>query len=120
MATGDWLPAAEVLAHFKVSDTSDNAPAVLAARLAAVRVVERERKDLTLDTLPVPLTDADRAAVGDVIAGALLLVGRLYARKGTPEGIATFGELGAAMILRSDPDIGMLLGVGRHGRPGLA
>lgn len=120
MATGDWLPAADVLAYLKVADTSENAAAVLAARSAAVRVVERERTDLTLDTLPAPLTDAAKAAIGDIRLGALLLIGRLYARKGTPEGIATFGELGAAMILRSDPDIGMLLGIGRHGRPGVA
>lgn len=120
MATGDWLPAADVLAYLKVDPASENAAAVLAARSAAVRVVERQRRDLTLDTLPVPLDDATKADLGDVILGALMLVGRLYARKGTPEGIATFGELGATMILRSDPDISMLLGIGRHGRPGLA
>ena len=120
MATGDWLPADDVLAYLKVAAGSENAAAVLAARLAAVRLVERERGDLALDTLPDPTAPETVAALGDVRAGALLLVGRLYARKGTPEGIATFGELGAAMILRSDPDIGMLLGIGRHGRPGIA
>lgn len=120
MATGDWLPEADVLAYLKVDAASDNAPAVRAARSAAVRYVERQRADLALDALPVPLPAADQAALGDLILGTLLLVGRLYARKGTPEGIASFGELGAAMILRADPDISMLLGIGRHGRPGVA
>ena len=45
------------------------------------------------------------------------LTARLYARKGTPAGIATFGELGAATILRTDPDVQMLLGLGRYATP---
>lgn len=119
MASGDWLTDAEVLAYLKVDAGSDNAPAVLAARAAAVRLVERRRKDLTLDQLPA-YDAATLADLGDIRHGTLLLAGRLYARRGTPEGIATFGELGASMILRRDPDVAQLLGLDNFGTPGLA
>lgn len=120
MATGDWLTEAEALGYLQVDAAASNAPAVRSARFAAVRVVERQRKDLALDSLTPEQLATAAADLGDVKLGCLMLIGRLYARKGTPEGIAAFGELGAAMILRSDPDIAMLLGIGRHARPGLA
>lgn len=117
MATpAPWLPPADVLGYLKVAAGSENAYAVELCRVAAARVVERARRDLKLAELPDPLP-ADADVPEDVKHGALLLTARLYARKGSPQGVATFGELGASTILRSDPDVQLLLGVGRFGRP---
>lgn len=110
-AIAPWFPSSELLAYLKVDAGSENGTTVELCRVAAAAVVARQRPDLKLDD---PLVVEAPAGVKH---GAVLLAARLYARKGTPEGIATFGELGASSILRTDPDIGMLLGVGRFARP---
>ena len=118
----DWLTAAAARDYLGVVAGGEAADVVESCRLAAVAVVERQRPDLF--AYPV---DSDGDGVldrvpefkpgEDVVHGTKLLVGRLYARKGTPQGIATFGELGAASILRSDPDVQLLLGLGRNAAP---
>lgn len=112
--SSEWLPAADVLAYLKIEAGTDNAEVAELCRIAAGRLVERKRKDLALaGRTAEDVADTDP----DVRHGALLLTARLFARKGSPQGVATFGELGASMILRSDPDIALLLGIGRYGRP---
>lgn len=112
MTAPAWLDATELLGYLEVDPASENAAKVELCRVAACRVVERARPDLGLELV------TDPAAVDEAVAhGTRLLAARLYARKGSPQGIATFGELGAASILRSDPDIGLLLGIGRYGKP---
>ena len=113
MATADWLPLADVLAWLKLTEATENAARADLCRKAAAKAIERHRPELA-DLEPGAEADAD------VVEGAVLLTARLYARNGTPVGVATFGELGAATILRSDPDIAMLCGIGRFGKPGLA
>ena len=54
------------------------------------------------------------AAVPDaVVQAVLMLAARLYRRKETPTGTATYGEEGAYYIRSNDPDVGALLDVYR-------
>lgn len=53
----------------------------------------------------------------DVALGALMLAGRLWARRNSPAGVAQFGSEGAAYVQRQDPDVAMLLGLGAWARP---
>lgn len=109
-----WLAPAAALDYLSVVEGSDQAAVVESCRLAACRVVESKRPDLlSVDAQGVETFAADEA----VQHGTLLLLARLYARKGSPVGVATFGELGAASIVRSDPDVQLLLGLGRHASP---
>lgn len=49
--------------------------------------------------------------------GATMLAARLHRRKGSPAGVESFGSLGAAYVMRTDPDIAMLLKLGSWQRP---
>jgi hypothetical protein len=49
--------------------------------------------------------------------GALMLAARLYRRRNSPEGVATFAADGAVYVQRNDPDIAMLLGIGSYAPP---
>lgn len=101
-----WLPLSAVLTHLRVAADAPQAGAVELARAAAAAYVERVR--------PADYT----ATVGaDVVFGAVLLAARFYSRQGSPGGIASYGEFGAAAVLRFDPDVAQLLGLGRHARP---
>lgn len=105
-----WLPAADVLGHLGIDDP-ESAAGVDAerARLAAAAHVERARPDLFL----AGVFTADAA----VRYGAALLAARLYARKQSPAGLASYGEFGPAAVLRLDPDIERLVGIGRYAKP---
>lgn len=86
-------------------------------RRAAARYCERQRPDLfpktTVDGVEVQTFAGD----DDTIMAGLILAARLYARRSSPAGLASFGELGAAEVLRLDPDVGRLLGTGRSAAP---
>lgn len=110
LTDGSWLPQLDVLAHLSTPADSPQAADVNRARLAAAAVVEQLRPDL-YDGL------GGYAATPNVRHGALLLAARLFARKGSPAGLATYGEFGPAAVLRLDPDVERLLRVGRHARP---
>lgn len=88
-------------------------------RRAAARYCERQRPDLfptALDAITgEPVTTF--AGDDDTVMAGLILAARLYARRSSPAGLASFGELGAAEVLRLDPDVGRLLGTGRHATP---
>ena len=47
-----------------------------------------------------------------IVEGATMLVGRLWIRKDSPDGIAAVGDLGPVYVRRNDPDIAMLLEIG--------
>lgn len=106
---GSWLPAATVYAHLGVDVGSAQQADADRARLAATAYVERVRSDL--------LDGVTYAPDPDVVHGALLLAARLYARRSSPQGLASFGEFGPGAIMRLDPDVERLLGVGRYGSP---
>lgn len=53
---------------------------------------------------------------GSVLLGAAMLAWRFYSRRTSPLGVIGFTEDGASGMLREDPDIAKLLGIGRKGR----
>lgn len=81
------------------------------ARTAAAAYVEKARQDIDWSALTPETVDADH------LAGASLYAARLLSRKASPGGIAAFGEFGASPVLRVDPDIERLLGLGRYSTP---
>lgn len=116
LTDGAWLALDAVLRQLTLpADQGDpQLSDADAARLAAAAQVERARPDLTtVDAAGV----ATFAADPDVVQGALLLAARIYARKGSPQGLASYGDFGPAPVTRLDPDIERLLSVGRYGRP---
>jgi anti-sigma factor RsiW len=49
--------------------------------------------------------------------GATMLAARLYRRRNSPEGVATFAAEGAVYVQRNDPDVALLLGIGSYAPP---
>lgn len=117
LTDGAWLPLDAVLRQLAlpVDQVDPQRAEADEARLAAAAQVERMRPDLVVvaadGTASLPVADPD------VVKGALLLAARLYARKGSPQGLASYGDFGPAPVSRLDPDIERLLGVGRYARP---
>lgn len=79
---------------------------------AAVAYVEGKRRDLftTADPpvfVPGPL----------ILFGTAMLANRWYARLRTPMGVSQNTEFGGTEILRQDPDIAKMLGIGTEGKP---
>lgn len=105
-----WLTVEDVAAAGNISAANVTGNAALAsATAAAVAFVERQRRDLA--TGQEPAFDAP----ADVKHGAAMLAARLYERRGALLGVtASAGFEGAAEILRYDPDIEQLLGIGRY------
>lgn len=106
-----WLDADEVAAWAQHDDAED--PALVQATDAAAAYVVRVRPeflvavDLEADPVVYVFTPDD-----DVKLGAVMLAGRLFARRGTPLGVAGFSEFGGNAMLRHDPDIARLLKIG--------
>lgn len=113
LTDGAWLPLADVLEQAGVKPDADDAAAVDRKRKAAAAYVERNRRDLrTVVDDVVTFTPTP-----EVVEGAIMLAARLHARKGSPTGVASYGEFGPAAIVRYDADIERLLGVGRSAKP---
>lgn len=110
-----WLPAADVREWLQISDTSELSTVAERARLAAGAYCQRMRPDLIVVD-PVTLVGTFQATP-DVVMAGLISAARLYARRSTPTGLASFGEFGASDILRLDPDVARLLGTGRYAPP---
>lgn len=49
--------------------------------------------------------------------GATMLAARLWRRKDTPQGVATFGDSAPVYIQRNDPDVALLLRIGAYAKP---
>lgn len=54
-----------------------------------------------------------------VVTGADMMAARLFRRRESPAGVAAFGDMGAMYVMRNDPDVAMLLGLGSWSSPGL-
>jgi hypothetical protein len=112
-----WLPSADVRSNAGVAEggPSDNLR-LERIRQGVAEFVQDNRADLWFPAA----NDPDRvfAPTARVVEAALLMVSRLIARKSTPLGTQNYGEFAAA-ILRSDPDIGLMLGIGRNSKPAL-
>lgn len=102
-----WLDVTQALALIEQASEDVDLPAFEGALAAACAVVERKRSDLK-DGL---VFTADAA----IKLGTAMLANRYYARRSSPLGAAQFTEFGAGTILRYDPDIGRLLGLGTEG-----
>ena len=107
-AVPGWVDLAAVREH--VGQASSDLDTYAAA--AAAYVIGR-RPDLA-----AMLALGDPALVpADVQLATALLTARLWARRGTPTGLASYGEFGPAAIVRADADLTRLLGIGAHSTP---
>lgn len=105
-----WLPADRVKRWLQLDTDADNA-VLEDCRTAAASWCEDKRRDLFIGP-------AEGTAVPDrIVQAGVLSTARLYARRDTPAGLASYAELGAAAILRTDPDVAQLLGIGRYAPP---
>jgi hypothetical protein len=101
-----WLEPADVGAFGGIRDVDGN-DALESATAAAVAFVERQRADL-------PWDQEEWLPAADIKQGAAMLAARLYERRGSLLGVAgSAGYEAAGQILRYDPDIEQLLGIGR-------
>lgn len=111
-----WLPLDKVLRWLQV----DPADTVLGSvvedcRKAAADYCQDQRGDLWTD----PQLDGTTSfeATDRIVQAGLLAAARLFARRSSPAGLASYGEFGATEVLRLDPDVERLLGVGRYAAP---
>lgn len=119
-----WLPASRVLAWLQLTELAGTSPEddrVTTAedcRRAAADHLETQRRDLW--TQPT-LEDGEPAfdATEGVVTAGVLVAARLFARRSSPAGLASYGEFGAAEVLRLDPDVARMAGLGRNAYPRL-
>lgn len=128
-----WLEPASVVRWLQLpadladpASTDERAALVEEVRQAAADYCESQRPDLAGQTLAedgTTVTAAWWAAEDPTKVPAryrqagLLSAARLWARRSSPAGLASYGEFGAAEVLRLDPDVSRLLGVGRYATP---
>ncbi|WP_024794195.1 hypothetical protein [Tomitella biformata] len=94
---------------------------------------EQVRQYLRLDAgVDTDLLEGTTAAVIDLIGGwkgdpavwrpkwtqgGIMLAARLYRRRNSPAGVESFGDMGTAYVQRNDPDLALLLDLGRYTAP---
>lgn len=100
---GQPLTVSQVLAHYDWPEADRPA---LAGVVGAVNVFVRRACRLPVGA------DGDVYADGDVTLGAIMFAGKLWRRRGTPGGIESFDGT-PAFVRRHDPDVAMLLRLGR-------
>jgi hypothetical protein len=110
VANSTWLTSEKVAAVLG-SDLSESIDDEAMQQFCngAASYVEGRRGDLFVGD------PAAFAPTPSVQLGAALLAYRFYSRRTSPLGVIGFTEDGAAGILKDDPDIARLLGIGRHG-----
>lgn len=92
--------------------------ALESAAQAAVRFATRcEVAPPAHDDAPPADGGPDSCEYRDVELGAKMLAARWYGRRGSTQGVASFGEFGPAYVTRTDPDVATLMGLNM---PGLA
>lgn len=105
-----WLETSTALALIG-RESEDVDEAAFDGALAAARdYVERKRSDLMSTGVPPQF-----APGADIKLGTAMLANRWYERRSAALGAAQFSEFGAAPMLRHDPDIAKLLGLGTEG-----
>lgn len=110
MASPTTVAAVKLQLGIAADDTRDDAR--LAEIVGAVNNVVGSMAVAQLVT--VDGTWPPRAELGAAMLGA-----RLFRRKNSPAGVESFGSLGAAYVMRTDPDIAMMLGLGTYQAPQL-
>ncbi len=101
---------AMVKTHLTVKDTRDDDR--ITAIVSAVNRVVR-----SWPCSEAAVGASDWTGADDVVEGATMLAARLWRRKGSPAGVEAMGTLGAAYVMRNDPDIAMLLQLGPYAGP---
>lgn len=114
-----WLPVEDTLTWLQLEPESPLARVAEWCRQASADYCWRQRRDAFTRTgelvgVELPGTIVTTA---DVVMAGMIGAARLYARRSTPAGLASFGEFGASEVMRLDPDVARLLGVGRHAEP---
>lgn len=97
-----------VKAHLSITDNRDDDKlnAIVAAVNNLVRTMRVAQAAVDADEWP------ER-----IVYGATMLAARLFRRKNSPAGVEAFGQLGAAYVMRNDPDIAQLLQLGNYQAP---
>lgn len=90
-----------VVAEWPDLDLDETGTEMMALVIAAVEAHARKHY-----TVPETIDPADDA---DLILGCTMQCARLYKRRTTIEGIASFGEQYATRVARFDPDIDQML-----------
>lgn len=109
--TNVWLAPSAVLTYARQDgDIAPDDPAVVSATDGAAAVVQRlvDRIDWTT------VTDATTVPA-DVMLGAIMLAWRFYQRRNSPLGVSGYQDFGTSPLLRHDPDIARLFGIGPEG-----
>lgn len=106
------LPAVKLQLSIATEDTRDDArlQAIIDATNAMLR--RYPSASIALQTSPASWP-------ADFALGAAMLCARLFKRRNSPAGVEAMGQLGAAYVMRNDPDIAQLLRIGSYARPGL-
>lgn len=107
------LPMVRAALKLRPDDTDDDAE--LASVVGAVNYLVR-RWPVSAQAVATPVAEDWPDSIA---RGATMLATRLWRRKDSPAGVESFGQLGAAYVMRSDPDIAMLLKLGSWQAPGL-
>lgn len=99
-----------VKAHLSIGESDTRDDAKLDQIVAAVNNLVR--------TMRVSQAAVDAATWPErIVYGATMLAARLFRRKNSPAGVESFGQLGAAYVMRNDPDIAQLLQLGSYQQP---
>lgn len=112
-----WLPVERVRRWLKLMPEVPGYE-VEDVREAAADWIQDQRKDLF-----VTVGEGDAAVTTfqptpAVVQAAVLAAARLWSRMGSPAGLASFAEYGAAEVLRTDPDVTRLVRTGKPVRVG--
>lgn len=107
-----WLTVPQALVLIDKEPGDVGVPAFSGALNGAREWVETKRSDLFI-------TDEDDERVfqpgAGVLLGTAMLANRFYERRSSPLGVASFSEFSTGTILRWDPDMAKLLGIGTEG-----
>lgn len=111
----EWLTdvQARALLGLGPGEAGDDDTAFGGAVEAAVSYVEGKRPEL-FEVAPVITDPPVFMPTPQVLLGTAMLANRWYERRASPLGTAQYAEFGGS-ILRNDPDISRLLGLGDQG-----
>lgn len=107
-----WLPLPLLLAQLGLPEDGPKSNAVDVVRLAAADEVEALRPDL-------PWAEPGYLPPPRIVQGACMWAARLWARRGSPSGLVSFGEFGVVNTPSFDADAERLLGIGRYAKPAI-
>jgi hypothetical protein len=113
--SSEWLSSTSALALIGQRAGAVDDAAFDGSVAAARAYVERVRDDLFVIAGDPPVSTFTPRP--DVLLGTAMLAHRLYERRSAPLGSAEYAEFGGpGTILRYDPDIARLIGIGTEGR----